>query len=112
MAVEPFESPRAAGGPAPVPEGDTALAALGLGRLAELVYRTLLAHGPAAPARLADLAHTNLATVTAALDDLAALDLARPEPVGPTAPQRCWSAASPELAPPALVARRHESLLG
>ena len=80
---------------------------LGVGRIAEDVYRALLTHGPSDDARLADLVRADLDEVRKGMAELAELELAGPLD---DASGR-WHAGSPDVVIGSLVVRQQEALL-
>ena len=83
------------------------LEALGVGQLAEDVYRALVQHGPSDEERLAHHVGEDADTVRKGLSELADLDLACEVSEVPGR----WRAGSPEVALASLVVRQQEALL-
>lgn len=83
------------------------LDALGVGQLAEDVYRALLKHGPCDENRLAEHLAEDVDTVRKGLSELAELELACRVQDSPAR----WRAGSPDVALTSLVVRQQETLL-
>jgi predicted transcriptional regulator len=80
---------------------------LGVGQLAEDVYRALLNHGPCDENRLAEYVAEDADTVRKGLSELSELELACLVQESP----RRWRAGSPDVALTSLVVRQQETLL-